>query len=65
MRDTILSIRLAQRDLRALQALAAIMSMSKGELLRLALKELAIKRGVWNVSDEQALPVFASTEKEN
>lgn len=65
MRDTILSIRLAQRDLRALQALAAILSMSKGEALRLALKELAQRRGVWNVSDEAALPVFATAEKDN
>jgi len=37
------------RDLRALEALSACLQMTKGEALREALREAALRRGVWNV----------------
>lgn len=51
MRDTVLSVRMSGRDLRALEALAACLQMSRGEALREALREAALKRGVWNVTE--------------
>lgn len=51
MRETILSVRMGSRDLKALEALAGCLQMSKGEALREALREAALKRGVWNVSE--------------
>lgn len=49
MRDTVLSVRMSGRDLRALEALAGCLQMTKGEALREALREAALRRGVWNV----------------
>ena len=52
MRDTVLSVRMSSRDLKALEALSGCLQMSKGEALREALREAALKRGVWNVGSE-------------
>lgn len=52
MRDTVLSVRMSSRDLKALEALSGCLQMSKGEALRAALREAALARGVWNVGAE-------------
>lgn len=66
MRETVLSVRMSGRDLRALDALAGCLQMTKGEALREALREAAIKRGVWNVEESTlqaaAQPVFAGVQ---
>lgn len=51
MRQTILSVRMGSRDLKALDALAGCLQMTRGEAIREALREAALKRGVWNVSE--------------
>ena len=52
MRDSVLSVRMSSRDLKALEALSGCLQMTKGEALREALREAAIKRGVRNVGAE-------------
>lgn len=62
MRDTVLSVRMSSRDLKALEALSGCLQMTKGEALRAALREAALARGVWNVGADAlqaaAQPVF-------
>jgi hypothetical protein len=57
--DTVFSVRFSSRDLRALDALGSCLGNSgRGATIRQAIREAAVRRGLWNVSDEQALPLF-------
>ena len=57
-KDTVFSVRFSSQDLRALDALAACLGLTRGEVIRLAVKEAAARRGVWNVTSEAALPLL-------
>lgn len=59
MRDTVLSLRVSDRDLRALQALEACLGIPRSEVLRQALQDLALRHGLWNVSEREALPLLS------
>lgn len=63
MRDSVFSVRLSERDVRALDSLSACLGCAgRGEVIRAAIRELALRHGLWNVTHAEALPLLSGID---